>query len=49
MFRVKYRFISQRAGDRSDSTTLNINAKKILGFKAKKDIKTYIKNFIAIN
>ena len=49
MFRVKYRFISQRAGDRSDSTTLNNNAKKILGFKAKKDIRTYIKNFIAAN
>ena len=49
MFRVKYRFISQRAGDRSDSTTLNKNAKKILGFKAKKDIRTYIKNFIAVN
>ena len=49
MFSAKYKFISQRAGDRSDSITLNNNAKKILGFKAKKDIRTYIKNFIAIN
>ena len=49
MFSVKYKFISQRAGDRSDSTTLNNNAKKILGFKAKKDIRTYINNFIAAN
>ena len=49
MFSVKYKLISQRAGDRSDSITLNNNAKKILGFKAKKNIRTYIKNFIANN
>ena len=47
MFRAKYKFIPQRIGDRSDSITLNNNAKKILGFKAKKEIRTYIKDFIA--
>ena len=49
MFSAKYKYISQRPGDRSDSITLNNNAKKILGFKAKKNIRTYIKNFIANN
>ena len=49
MFSAKYEFIPQRAGDRSDSITLNNNAKKVLGFIAKKDIKTYIKDFIASN
>ena len=46
MFNVKYKFIPSRAGDRSDSTILNNNAKKILGFKAKRKIKNYIKEFI---
>ena len=49
MFSVKYKFISQRAGDRSDSITLNNNAKKILGFTPKRNIRTYIKDFIANN
>ncbi len=47
MFGVKHRFIPQRAGDRGDSITLNNNAKKILGFKAKRNIRFYIKDFIA--
>jgi len=46
MFKSKYNFIPSRPGDRSDSTFLNNNAKTILGFKAKKNIKTYIKEFI---
>ena len=46
MFNVKHKFIPIRPGDRADSTILNNNASKILGFKAKKNIKTYIKEFI---
>ena len=46
MFNVKYKFIPSRPGDRNDSTILNNNAVTILGFKAKKNIKTYIKEFI---
>jgi len=49
MFSVKYKLISQRAGDRSDSIILNNNVKKILGFKAKRNIRTYINDFIASN
>jgi UDP-glucose 4-epimerase len=46
IFNFKHRFIPSRPGDRSDSTILNNNAKTMLGFKAKKNIKTYIKEFI---
>ena len=46
MFKVKHKFIPSRPGDRADSTILNNNAKIILGFKAKNNIKTYIKEFI---
>ena len=46
MFNTKYKFIKPRPGERFGSTTINNNAKKILGFKAKKDIKTYIRNLI---
>ena len=49
MFNTKIRFIKARPGDRFGSTTINNNAKKILGFNAKKDIKTYIKDFISLN
>ena len=49
IFKFKYNFIPTRPGDRSDSTILNNNAEKILGFKAKKNIKTYIKDFIKKN
>ena len=46
MFNVKHKFIPSRPGDRADSTILNNNAKIILGFKAKNNIKNYIKEFI---
>ena len=46
MFNTKYKFIPSRPGDRADSTFLNNNAKTILGFIVKKNIKTYIKEFI---
>jgi len=46
MFNAEYKFIPSRPGDRKDSTILNNNAKKILGFKAKINIKNYIKEFI---
>jgi len=49
MFNAKYKFIPSRPGDRADSTSLNNNAKNILGFKAKKNIKKYIKEFINKN
>ena len=48
MFNTKYKFLKSRPGDRSGSTTLNNNAKKILGFEAKIDVKEYIKNFISL-
>ena len=49
MFNVRHKFIPRRPGDRADSTILNNNAKTILGFKAIKNIKTYIKEFINKN
>ena len=49
MFKTKFRFLKSRPGERFGSTILNINSKKILGFKAKKDIKIYIGDFINKN
>ena len=49
MFNSKYKFLKSRPGDRFGSTTLNNNAKKILGFNGEKDIKTYIVDFISKN
>ena len=49
MFKTKFRFIKSRPDERYDSTILNNNSKKILGFKAKKDIKIYINNFLSKN
>ena len=49
MFKTKFKFIKSRPGERFGSTILNNNAKKILGFKAKKNIRDYIKNFISKN
>ena len=43
MFNIKHKFIPSRPGDRKDSTILNNNAKKILGFKAKKILKLILK------
>ena len=49
MFSGKINFIKDRPGERFGSTIINNNAKKILGFKPKNDIKTYIKDFIKVN
>ena len=49
MFKTKFKFIKSRPGDRFGSITVNDNAKKILGFVAKKDIKKYIKDFTSSN
>ena len=49
MFKTKFKFIKSRPGDRFLSTTINNNAKEILGFEAKKDIRIYIKNLISKN
>ncbi|MDC0455982.1 NAD-dependent epimerase/dehydratase family protein [Candidatus Pelagibacter sp.] len=49
MFKTNYRFLKSRPGERFGSTILNTNSKKILGFKAKKDIKIYIDDFINKN
>jgi len=49
MFKSKFRFIKSRPGDRFLSTTINNNAKEILGFEAKEDIRIYIKNLISKN
>ena len=49
MFSTKYKFLKSRPGDRFGSITTNNNAKKILGFSAKIDIKNYIKDFINKN
>ena len=47
MFKSKFTFLPQRSGERFGSTMLNNNAQKILGYKAKKSIKDYIKNIIS--
>ena len=49
MFGSKYKFLKSRPGDRFGSIISNNNAKKILGFEAKKNIKDYIKKFISVN
>ena len=49
MFNAKFKFLKARPGDRFGSIRLNNNAKKILGFVAKKDIRKYIKEFINKN
>ena len=46
MFKTRIKFIAARPGERFGSTIPNNNAKKILGYKAKKDIRNYIKNII---
>ncbi|OUT43380.1 MAG: ADP-L-glycero-D-manno-heptose-6-epimerase [Pelagibacteraceae bacterium TMED13] len=46
MFGTKIKYIPTRAGERFGSTITNNNAKKILGYSAKKDIRNYIKEFI---
>ena len=49
MFGSKFKFLKSRPGDRFGSIKSNNNAKKILGFTAKKDIKNYIKDFVSKN
>ena len=46
-FNSEIKFLPSRPGDRSGSTIKNNNAKSILGYKAKMDIKDYIKKFIS--
>ena len=49
MFGSKFKFLKSRPGDRFGSIISNNNAKKILGFTAKKNIKNYIKDFVSKN
>ncbi len=49
MFKNKIKYIPARPGERFGSTIPNNNAKKILGYNAKIDIKNYIKDFIKNN
>ena len=49
MFGSKFKFLKSRPGDRFGSIILNNNAKKILGFVAKNDIKNYINDFVSSN
>ena len=46
MFNTKIKFLKARPGERFGSTIPNNNAKKILGYVAKKDIRNYIKNIV---
>ena len=46
MFKTKIKFLPSRNGDRSRSNIPNNNAFNYLGYKAKIDIKDYIKNII---
>ena len=49
MFGSKIEFLKSRPGDRFRPVISNNNAKKILGFTAKKSIKNYIKDFVSKN
>ncbi len=49
MFSSKIKYLPRRPGERFGSTITNNNAKKILGYTPKKDIKDYIKEFISVN
>ncbi len=49
MFSSKIKYIPSRPGERFGSTIPNNNAKKILGYSAKQDIKDYIKNLVKNN
>ena len=46
MFKTKIKYLPARHGERLGSTILNNNAKRILGYKASIDIKSYIQNII---
>ena len=47
MFNTKIKYLPARPGDRLGSTITNNNALKILKYKASKNIKDYIQNFIS--
>ena len=49
MFNTKIKYLPNRPGERFGSTISNNNAKKILGYTAKNDIKDYIKNIVNKN
>ncbi len=49
MFQSKIKYIPSRPGERFGSTIPNNNAKKILGYTPKLDIKDYIKDFVLNN
>tara|TARA_B100000575_G_scaffold289517_1_gene291424 strand:+ start:346 stop:1230 length:885 start_codon:yes stop_codon:yes gene_type:complete len=49
MFKSKIKYIPSRPGERFGSTIPNNNAKKILGYEPKLDIKDYIKEFVSNN
>jgi UDP-glucose 4-epimerase len=49
MFKTNIKFISARPGERFGSTVPNNNARTILGYTAKIDIKDYISQFIKDN
>ena len=46
MFKTKIKYLNARPGERFGSIILNNNARKILGYKAKIDIKNYIQDLI---
>ncbi len=46
MFKTKIKYLPSRPGERFGSTIINNNAKKILGYKAKMDIKEYITQIV---
>ena len=46
MFKTKIKYLPVRPGERLGSTIPNNNAKRILGYKAKIDIKSYIQDII---
>ena len=48
-FNSKIKYLPSRPGERFGSTIKNNNAKNILGYKSKINIKDYIKNFITEN
>ena len=48
-FNTKIKYLPSRPGERFGSTLKNNNAKNILGYKSKIDIKDYIKRFISHN
>ena len=48
-FKTKIKYLPSRKGERFGSLINNNNAKKILGYKSKIDIKDYIEKFINQN